>query len=185
MEYTQQDVENNIGLVFMVANEMYGRLCEGKGGMYEYQDLISEGIVGLHFALERFDPSKGFKFSSFAMPTIKGFMLRGHRNLFKELWKAKGAGISAWTISLYKKDTLRPILGVDDRGMGAQKMFDRLDRRMFWKKVLKALTKRQKEVVQLILDGMTLVQISRVLGVSRQAVFITYNNAVKRARSTI
>ena len=48
-----------------------------------YQDLEQEGVIGLIKAVERFDPSKGVAFSSFATPYISGAILqylrdRGH-----------------------------------------------------------------------------------------------------------
>lgn len=38
----------------------------------EYEDLYQVGAVALILAVERFDPSKGYEFSSFATPTIIG-----------------------------------------------------------------------------------------------------------------
>ena len=42
----------------------------GKGA--EYDDLYQVGALALLHAVERFDPSKGYEFSSFATPTILG-----------------------------------------------------------------------------------------------------------------
>lgn len=41
-----------------------------------YEDLFSEGCIGLIKALESYDPSKGFSFSTYAHPTISGHILR-------------------------------------------------------------------------------------------------------------
>lgn len=41
----------------------------------EQDDLTSSGYFGLIDAVERFDPSKGFKFETFASPRIRGAML--------------------------------------------------------------------------------------------------------------
>ena len=38
----------------------------------EYDDLYQVGAMALISAVERFDPSKGYEFSSFAPPTIIG-----------------------------------------------------------------------------------------------------------------
>jgi len=38
------------------------------------QDFINIGILGLHEAIERFEPERGVKFESFAIPRIKGII---------------------------------------------------------------------------------------------------------------
>ena len=43
-------------------------------------DLIQVGTIGLIKAIDRFDPAKGFEFSTFAMPTIIGEIKRHFRD---------------------------------------------------------------------------------------------------------
>ncbi|MBF2052350.1 MAG: sigma-70 family RNA polymerase sigma factor [Candidatus Sericytochromatia bacterium] len=42
---------------------------------YDFNDLISDGMVGLLLAIERFDPTRGVKFETFATYYIKGAIL--------------------------------------------------------------------------------------------------------------
>jgi len=42
---------------------------------YDYNDLVSDGMVGLLLAIERFDPSRGVKFETFATYYVKGAIL--------------------------------------------------------------------------------------------------------------
>ena len=46
----------------------------------EYEDLYQVGSMALIMAVERFDPSKGFEFGSFATPTIIGEIKRYFRD---------------------------------------------------------------------------------------------------------
>ena len=69
----QRRIEENMGLVYTCA----GRL-RGKG--VEYEELVQAGSVGLILACDRFDPSRGFRFSTYAVPLILGEM----RRLFRE-----------------------------------------------------------------------------------------------------
>ena len=46
-----------------------------------YEDIVSVGHIGLINAIDRFDPSRGTKFATFAVPTIKGEIRRYFRDL--------------------------------------------------------------------------------------------------------
>ncbi len=70
---SESQVEENIGLVHLCAKRFVGR------GM-EYDDIFQAGCVGLIKAVENFDPEKGFKFSTYAVPVILGEM----KGLFRE-----------------------------------------------------------------------------------------------------
>lgn len=62
-------VEKNIGLVHSCANRFKGRGAE-------YDDLVQAGCVGLIKAADNFDESKGFAFSTYAVPVILGEIKR-------------------------------------------------------------------------------------------------------------
>ena len=66
-------VEKNIGLVHLCARKFLG-----KG--IEYDDLFQAGCVGLIKAAENFDDTRGFQFSTYAVPVILGEV----RRLFRE-----------------------------------------------------------------------------------------------------
>ncbi|WP_333878002.1 sigma-70 family RNA polymerase sigma factor [Methylobacter sp.] len=60
----QQMIADNIGLVAFVAHKH-------KTTVLSSDDLVQEGVVGLIKAVERFDPYRGFQFSTYALPWIK------------------------------------------------------------------------------------------------------------------
>lgn len=66
-------ITNNIGLVHSVANRFRGRGAE-------YDDLFQSGCVGLIKAADNFDESKGFAFSTYAVPVIMGEIRRIFRD---------------------------------------------------------------------------------------------------------
>jgi RNA polymerase sigma factor (sigma-70 family) len=55
----EQMIEGNLGLVVAIAR------CHRRGGV-PLCDLVQEGCVGLIEAVERFDPTRGLRFSSYA-----------------------------------------------------------------------------------------------------------------------
>ncbi|WP_291582930.1 FliA/WhiG family RNA polymerase sigma factor [Clostridium sp. UBA6640] len=64
-------VKKYIPLVKYIAS----RIIMGKTKYVEYEDLVSYGMVGLMDALNKFDVSKGMKFSTYAAIRIKGAMI--------------------------------------------------------------------------------------------------------------
>ena len=62
-------VRLNAGLVRKIAHRVSHQCAE------PYEDLEQIGYLGLIRAIERFDPSQGCAFSSFAVPYIRGEML--------------------------------------------------------------------------------------------------------------
>lgn len=64
------------------------RLISGKPPGIETEDLISFGIIGLIDAIEKFDPSKGIKFETYATVRIRGSIID---ELRKISWIPKSA----------------------------------------------------------------------------------------------
>lgn len=62
-------VERYLGLVYHVAQAVERRTGTDR------DDLVSAGTVGLLQAVERFDPERGYHFSTFALRRIRGAML--------------------------------------------------------------------------------------------------------------
>ncbi|QAT50129.1 sigma-70 family RNA polymerase sigma factor [Caproiciproducens sp. NJN-50] len=68
-----QAVRENIGLVHSCARHFRGRGVE-------YDDLFQAGCLGLVKAVDHFDPDRGVKFSTYAVPVILGEI----RRLFRD-----------------------------------------------------------------------------------------------------
>ena len=64
--------ENNKGLINKVANARY------KAGhlIFDYDDIFQEACIGFNKAIDKFDASKGFKFSTYAMRSMTNMVLR-------------------------------------------------------------------------------------------------------------
>ena len=66
-------IDNNYGLVHSCANRFRGRGVE-------YDDLFQAGCIGLIKAADNFDQSRGFAFSTYAVPVILGEIKRIFRD---------------------------------------------------------------------------------------------------------
>lgn len=90
MESSQRDkmILDNIGLVHKACRDV-------KVLTNLYEDYLQEGIIGLVEAVDKFDESKGFQFSTFAYPHIKCKILQYARDksrtvrLPRSLWYKK------------------------------------------------------------------------------------------------
>lgn len=58
-----------------------GRVGSGLPNSVDPGDLVSSGVFGLIDAIDRFDPSRGVKFETFAAPRIRGAIYDGLRQL--------------------------------------------------------------------------------------------------------
>ncbi|MDF2882586.1 MAG: polymerase sigma factor for flagellar operon, partial [Clostridiaceae bacterium] len=61
-------VKKYIPLVKYIAS----RVIIGKSKYIDYEDLVGYGMIGLMDAINKFDETKGMKFSSYASIRIKG-----------------------------------------------------------------------------------------------------------------
>ncbi len=58
-----------------------GRMAIGLPSILDSQDIISHATIGLIDAVERFDPDRGLKFETYAIPRIRGSVLDAVRRL--------------------------------------------------------------------------------------------------------
>jgi len=58
-----------------------GRVAAGLPQSIEQSDLVSYGIFGLIDAIDKFDPSRGFKFETYAISRIKGAIIDELRSI--------------------------------------------------------------------------------------------------------
>ena len=96
-------VEGNMRLVINIAKNYHNSLVP-------FEDLVQEGAIGLMTAAERYDPSKGYRFSTYATHWIRQAISRAIDN------KAKAIRIPAHVSeTLRKVERMRAVL-VRERG---------------------------------------------------------------------
>lgn len=76
MKTRERMILDNLGLAGMVARKYIG-------AKHEYDDLFQVGCIGLMIAADKFDPDKGFQFSTFATRVINLEILKYFRPLNK------------------------------------------------------------------------------------------------------
>ena len=69
-------IHNNIKLVQKIASKYLNYL----GSTHTFEDLVSEGVLGLIKAIERYNPSLGYEFSTYATYWIRVVIIRSIMN---------------------------------------------------------------------------------------------------------
>lgn len=81
LQYTKTkniEIRNEIFYKYLYIAEIISRKYDNRG--IEYEDIYQIACLALILAIERFDVSKGFEFTSFATPTIVGEIKRYFRD---------------------------------------------------------------------------------------------------------
>lgn len=173
-------IEANLGLVHDTVSK---RCAHYAHGLVDYDDLIGWGTLGLIVALQRFDPSKGFRFSTFAVWYIRGYVLSGIRSTYSELWKANERGEDT---TPYRLPPERLFPGATDPRRDIETQHNRMAARKILRRAWPHLTKAQKEIWRLhIGEGLTFSEIARRKGASRQGVHNTWKYSILRVRERL
>jgi RNA polymerase sigma factor for flagellar operon FliA len=88
-----------------------GRLAISLPAILDYEDVLSSGTIGLIEAVERFEPSKGVKFETYAIARVKGSIIDTLRSLdrlprsVRQKAKAADSAVNELTVDLGREPT--------------------------------------------------------------------------------
>jgi RNA polymerase sporulation-specific sigma factor len=156
-------VEQNMPLVT-------ARVKKLNNGMYD-EDMFQEGCMGLIYAADRFDPSKGSVFSTYAVKYIDGY-IKAYKNKNSVIRpRRKGssferASVESLNSRISNDDdrTLEDVLCDEENPI--QGIIDDIAVDMFFD----TLNHQERSIVELMTNDYTQREISRVLGISQPQV---------------
>ena len=178
-EYTEQDILDNMELVYKLARVMAPR---HKNVLMDFDDLVSEGIFGLVKAIQRFDPEKKVKFSTWAGRCIQYAIVDAHRNVFGQYRRLKKSGLPIPHF-LYLDDSPGGYLNLKGESPTEDEMIDAIDSKLVVEKAWDRLTPRQQRIMRLVQEkGLTQQDAAAEIGVSPAAVHIQFHKALGKIR---
>ena len=68
--YKKELIMNHIKLVYKVSNKVYYTSYPRQRGILTHGDIVSVGMHGLVRAVQKFEPTRGYKFTTYAYPWI-------------------------------------------------------------------------------------------------------------------
>ena len=172
----RQMVEDNIGLAYSTALKMVTR------SPLEYDDILSVCFLGLIKAVQKFDPSKGFAFSTYAVPVMR-WMVHKEANprkpqikasYFEDLipaeWESSWENMIADDSSLEDDITDSILIGQVREKINHMKM-----------------SPKSKEVLQVYFDNPELTQkeVAKIAGCAQVTVSRTYKKLAEQCQAEI
>ena len=158
------NIEDHLGLARKVAYQYY-KMAKNK---YSYDEIESAAFMGLIKAAKRFDETRGVKFSTYAMPTIKGeiqVMFRDDKWYFVRRGVPQEMLSTNFVIDPSNNTEMQDVLEDEEN------LEENLVNKITVKKLFELLTERDKRIVYLYFyKRLSQCQISEIVNLSQVSV---------------
>ncbi len=168
MEQLAQNPRDHLPLV----KYTMGRMTLVPDASLDYDDLYQEGVIGLMEACERFDPTKGFKFSSFAYHRIRGQIIDAMRRVrgrsgLKQRDYSIDEMLDVWDDGDIEKAAKNiAFMAVDEPGYEVVASRSQLLHIWATLKASEEITERERWIYVLAAFGWTIYEIGDFMGIS-------------------
>lgn len=184
----QAMVEANTGLVGFVLRR---RRCPPE----MWDDQFQDGLIGLMRAAQLFDPSKGYRFSTYAVGWIRAGLQKGERNFQGRSYRVAQDGRGTWQAPLsldaslsegdLEEITLGDAVLVDDRDPADDVIRD-LDQSLIMRATLAACRDDLDRAVMIaVAAGTSLSEVARRNSVSHQTARVRLGSVRARMRHPV
>lgn len=171
------NIEEHLGLARKIASEFSKNInCK-----YTYDELESQAFLGLVKAANRFEEERGVKFSTYAVPVIRGEILRMYRD---DKWYNSKRGcpheILSLNVKMSSEEKQEEILTLlkDDTDYEGEAVDN-----LLIKELSSRLKDDEKEIIYLYFyNGLRQPQIAEIIGLTQATISRKIRNALKKMR---
>jgi RNA polymerase sporulation-specific sigma factor len=180
----QRDILDNMKLVYQIAHLMKSRHTNS---LMDFDDLVSVGTFGLYRAFEGYDPDKGTTFRTYAGTCIRYAMIDAHRNAYKQYRQARRCGLPTPSYlyldaDSYEDGSSNHDLVSDRRLNGEDALIEKIDATLVWKRVWRQLQPVERQIMKLMRQGVSQVEIALAVGISKGRVSQRYLEILGKVR---
>ncbi|MCW6111903.1 sigma-70 family RNA polymerase sigma factor [Clostridium sporogenes] len=155
------NAEEHFGIVYLITNKRYKQFKH----KYSYEDLFQEGCVGLMKAANRFNSSRGIKFSSYAYHYVDGAILRMAES---DKWYGKNRKERLNGIAPYSLDAVIDGLDNEIAYIDSIGNYDLNFEKIEIKTLIDSLPEKLKEIIEMYyMQSFTQAEIARKIGCSK------------------
>lgn len=129
------------------------------GQALEETEEFSDGVQGLYHAIDRFDPSRGLQFSTYAYYCIRGYILKQRGNRTRR---------GSHNIYAMPNESIECLLRYSDSERDRRQQEARMDLHELLDKIPPAKARSKQALIGWFLQGKNLKQIASELGISRE-----------------
>jgi RNA polymerase sigma factor for flagellar operon FliA len=159
------------------------RVATGLPASVEQADLVSYGMFGLIDALGKFEPGRGNKFETYAIPRIKGAIIDELRAMD---WVPRSVRFKARELEKAHTDLESMLNRLADKNLDPTSGMEGQETRGMLAAAINSLSEREKIVVTLYyFEGLTLAEIGEILGVTESRVCQIHTKAVGGLRGQL
>ncbi|AEO93340.1 RNA polymerase sigma factor [Bacillus phage G] len=188
--------EEHVGLVMKGIKKTFGSIESAafiaKANSYDLEDYIQVGMIGLFAAREKFDESKNYKFSTFAMSYICGYLLKEiERNTLvkfpRSIQKEERIdfmnsifSVNSEYVSLDKDIKAMRDVGESELLIRRTSLEEEVLSNLEFDRALNTLNEKNKQVVLMKLEGHSNIEISKYTGISTKMISKIFCNSKKK-----
>ncbi|NFC86284.1 sigma-70 family RNA polymerase sigma factor [Clostridium botulinum] len=173
------NAEEHLNLVHSIANKRYKQFKH----KYSYEDLFQEGCLGLMKAVNRFNSSRGIKFSTYAYPYVDGQILR---MIERDKWYGKNRKERLDGIAPYSLDAAINGLGNEIPYINSIGNDDLNFEKIEIKMLVDELPNNLKDIVNMTyIEELTQTEIAKIIGCSQISISRLKREALDYLRSQV